>query len=317
MSCTSPKTVTYTSDGKIDFRLKAYSRETVPFLLPCGKCLACRLDYAKQWAIRCVHEAKMHEKNSFITLTYSNEHLKSTKLVYADWQNFMKKLRKTQDGPIGCFVTGEYGDENKRPHWHALLFNYDFPDKKYYRTTEGGNGVYTSATLERLWGFNDSEERPNEIGDVNILTAGYCARYAAKKLAHDKEFNEEFKPISKKSSKYAIGRKWLERYYQTDCFNSGRLTLADGSTSSIPRYYERWLKQKHPIEWERYVTGKKLELTTAAQMRADKNKEEWLRNFHERRDKGDERPLTQLEIKKEIQKDAQKAFLNKLKPFKL
>ena len=43
--------------------------------IPCGKCLGCRLDYAKQWANRCQMEAKKHDHNFFITLTYDDDNL--------------------------------------------------------------------------------------------------------------------------------------------------------------------------------------------------------------------------------------------------
>ena len=41
--------------------------------VPCGQCIGCRLDRSKSWAIRCVHEASLHDVNCFITLTYSPE----------------------------------------------------------------------------------------------------------------------------------------------------------------------------------------------------------------------------------------------------
>ena len=43
--------------------------------IPCGKCLGCRLERARQWAIRCMHEASMYELNSFVTLTYNDKFL--------------------------------------------------------------------------------------------------------------------------------------------------------------------------------------------------------------------------------------------------
>lgn len=46
-----------------------------PVFLPCGGCIGCRLERAQAWAVRCVHEAQMHEANCFITLTYDDEHL--------------------------------------------------------------------------------------------------------------------------------------------------------------------------------------------------------------------------------------------------
>jgi len=51
------------SKGYVDMELQ----------IPCGQCIGCRLERSRQWAIRCVHEASLWEKNSFITLTvYDN-----------------------------------------------------------------------------------------------------------------------------------------------------------------------------------------------------------------------------------------------------
>lgn len=42
-----------------------------PILVPCGQCIACRLNKARQWSIRCMHEARYHSDNAFVTLTYT------------------------------------------------------------------------------------------------------------------------------------------------------------------------------------------------------------------------------------------------------
>ncbi len=70
----------------------------------CGQCIGCRLDKSKEWAIRCVHEAQMHEANCFITLTYNAENLPSDgSLVKEHFQKFMKRLRKTTPQKIRYF----------------------------------------------------------------------------------------------------------------------------------------------------------------------------------------------------------------------
>ncbi len=43
--------------------------------LPCGQCIGCRLDRSRQWAMRCLHEAQLHDDNCFVTLTYDDDHL--------------------------------------------------------------------------------------------------------------------------------------------------------------------------------------------------------------------------------------------------
>ena len=196
MRCTSPRTVGFQADGKtLCWSKNNYSKEYATFQLPCGKCIECRLSYAREWAIRCIHEAQMHEENCFVTLTYSQENLKSPFLQYRDFQLFMKKLRFAYPNKkIGVFVTGEYGEKTKRPHWHAIIFNYRPSDaiKKY--TTDRGDTVYSSESLSKIWDHGIAE-----FGSVTLESAGYCARYAAKKLVHGADEDHDFQPISKKS----------------------------------------------------------------------------------------------------------------------
>lgn len=262
MRCTNPRDVGFKSDGKtICWSPRQRSKEFATFQLPCGKCIECRLEYARQWAVRCVHESKMYENNSFITLTYSDENLKSPKLQYRDFQLFMKRLRKTSNEPIGVFVTGEYGEKNKRPHWHAIIFNWRPKDLEFKYKTERGDTAYDSKTLEKLWGLGSIE-----CGSVTFESAGYCARYAAKKLVHGHDGNHDFEPLSRKSNKHAIGKKYLEKYYK-EIFDNGEIRLSDGTATTIPRYYEKWLKQHQPESWERYVTQTKQNKITKASIR--------------------------------------------------
>lgn len=275
MQCTSPRKVGFQADGKtLAWSSKTLSLEYATFQLPCGKCIECRLEYGRHWAVRCVHESQMHEENSFATFTYSDQHLASPRLVYRDFQLFMYKLRKIKKG-IGFFVTGEYGELNKRPHWHAIIFNWAPRDQTYLRSNERGDKIYTSEHLDRLWGKNDPRLRPNEIGAVTFESAGYCARYAAKKLVHGHDDAHDFHPISKKSNKNAIGKKWLERFWP-DVFSYGRCVLRDGSETSIPRYYEKWLKENQPEAWLRYVTEVKLKKCEIAAAKSDLAKRDWI-----------------------------------------
>jgi len=59
--------------------------------LPCGQCIGCRLERSRQWAMRCIHEAQLHQNNCFITLTYDDEHLpKDLSLDHRDFQLFFR-----------------------------------------------------------------------------------------------------------------------------------------------------------------------------------------------------------------------------------
>ncbi|AXH74125.1 MAG: replication initiator protein [Microviridae sp.] len=145
--------------------------------VPCGQCVGCRLERSRQWAIRCVHEASLHKKNCFITLTYNDEHLpENSSLDYRVFQLFMKRLRKKYGDNIRFYMCGEYGENFGRPHFHACLFNHDFSDKKLWKTVNK-MPLFRSAELEELWPFGFSS-----IGSVTFESAAYVARYIMKKI---------------------------------------------------------------------------------------------------------------------------------------
>ena len=180
MTCFHPiqayKSTELTKKGKRKIVFK--KAEGVPFLeltLPCGQCVGCRLERSRQWAIRCVHEASMHKKNCFITLTFDNQHLpKDGSLDVRDFQLFMKRVRKRFGTNIRFYHCGEYGEKLGRPHYHACLFNFDFEDKILWKEINGQK-LYISQSLSELWPFGFST-----IGEVTYQSAAYVARYIMK-----------------------------------------------------------------------------------------------------------------------------------------
>lgn len=155
--------------------------------IPCGKCIGCRLKYSKEWANRCMLEAKMYESNVMINVTYRDEDLPFNKetgevvLDPEDLQNFLKRLRTTWERKYGesgirFFACGEYGDKKGRPHYHVLAFNLKIHDLEYLKTTKNGDKLYYSPTMEKVWGHGNVW-----IGEVNWNTCAYVARYIMKK----------------------------------------------------------------------------------------------------------------------------------------
>lgn len=226
--------------------------------LPCGKCLGCMLERSRQWAIRCVHEAKMHERNCFITLTYNDEHLPAYEsLDYTDFQKFMKRLRKHAKGhKIRFFMCGEYGDRRKRPHYHACIFGYDFMDRVLFKRTGSGSNIYTSEELQKIW--SDNKENPigfASVGDVTFDSAGYISRYVLKKsFGHmaDHEYKEidmetgevisREKEFVHMSLKPGIGYPFYKKYF-SDVFPND-LVVADGVAMKPPKYYTKKLREE-------------------------------------------------------------------------
>lgn len=280
MECIRPLKAGFDSDYNLTFSQKKFNKELAPLQFPCRKCLACRLNMAREKAIRCIHEAKMHDQNMFLTLTYDQDNLGDGRLHYIDFQLFMKKLLKHANKNIHCkenrihipfMVTGEYGDKTKRPHWHAIIFNYRPTDAKKKYTHHTGETVYESEEISKLWG-----KGLIEFASVNLETAGYVARYAAKKLGHGNDQDHDYHPIHKTSSKRAIGKSFLEKYY-LDIFNAGFVVLPNGQKASIPRYYVDWLKKNHPEKFEEYASTLRLDASKLAEQKEHELHNEYLR----------------------------------------
>lgn len=163
--------------------------------IPCGKCVGCRMENARQWGMRCLHEKKMWGESSYVTLTYADEFVpEGYSLSLRDVQLFMKRLRKkrgaTKDNPIRFFLCGEYGDRNERPHYHALLFNCGFGDKLYFGRNKRGEPLFTSNELSDLWAQDGRSMGHCTIGEVTFESACYCAKYSLKKL-NVSEFSDD------------------------------------------------------------------------------------------------------------------------------
>jgi len=309
MQCISPIKAAYDVNGDLTFINRLASLELVGLQFECRKCLPCRLNIAREKAVRSWHESQMHEHNSFITLTYSNKHLTNTKLNYEDFQLFIKKLRNTQNQKITYIVTGEYGELNKRPHWHALLFNYRPSDQKKYCITDNGDQIYTSNNIEKLWGKNDPSTTPTQIGEVTIDSAGYVARYASKKLIHGKDGDHPYDPIHKTSSKRAIGRSWIEKYYE-HTFTNGYVHLPNGTKSKIPRYYSDWCRKFKPDLYYHYITEVRPKIISDAEARSRKEELEFIASVLSKQGKY---PLTRKQVKETILKQKFKQLMQHLK----
>lgn len=269
MECIRPIKAGFDRAGDITYSIKKFSKELEPFAFPCRKCLPCRLNIAREKAIRAVHESKTHENNIFLTLTYNDKNLKDGRLNYLDFQLFMKSLREKitrnikdpdlrKELHVSFMVTGEYGDKTKRPHWHAIIFNYRPNDAKHKYTSDRGDIVYTSDELSTLWGRGNIE-----FGTVNMDSAGYVARYAAKKLGHGHDQDHDYHPVHKTSSKHAIGKKWIEKYYK-DVFSKGYIVLENGEKSGIPRYYLDWYRKNHLDKYLEFISTLKVEAANKA-----------------------------------------------------
>jgi hypothetical protein len=223
----------------------------------------------------------MHEKNSFITLTFAPEHLPKDQSIRKEHlQKFFKRLRtrladkfgyeyvhdetgelkKQQKVNIRYFACGEYGDLKNRPHYHAIIFGYDFPDKEV-QTVHNGNVLYSSNELRDIWPYGW-----NIIGEVTFESAAYVARYVMKKMKAPRgndlaqldqqtkdriqAYKENYEILDKEtgeiftiepefclmSRRPGIGAEWFKRYYKD---TEKDFVTINGVKVNLPRYYDQ------------------------------------------------------------------------------
>jgi len=196
-----------------------------------------------------MYEASQWPSNTFVTLTYDDEHLPADgSLDVTEFQRFMKRLRKARESKVRFFHCGEYGDINGRPHYHALLFNVFFPDRYKWRSS-----TFRSAELESLWRLGHCE-----LGEVTFESAAYVARYHVKKVTGGKQWEhyERLNPLTGEmvqvareyatmSRRPGIGRDWFEQFadevYPRDSVLSG------GHSAKPPRYFDKILESVDPV----------------------------------------------------------------------
>lgn len=247
MPCYRPLQAFYTPPGdggdvgSLSFGMGRAGSGAREVSLPCGCCFGCRASRALEWTVRCHHESKLHELSIFVTLTYDDDHLPPyASLRKRDVQLFLMRLRKAHyPAKLRYFLSAEYGDTTFRPHYHALLFGVDFPDKKRI----GGSGdrtEYRSDSLDEIWGLGSCV-----LGSVTSESAAYVAGYVYKKQAgvsHYERLDQDTgevvsveAPFSLMSRKPGIGADWFRRYC-SDYFPADSAILG-GKEVKVPRYY--------------------------------------------------------------------------------
>lgn len=235
-------------------------RKLDTFLIPCGQCIGCRLDYSRRWATRLMLELQCHQTAYFLTLTYDDDHItRGNKLAYTlvpeDVTNFLKRLRKEQstrtDVKIRYFLAGEYGSETHRPHYHLIVYDWIPPenDLVFLKNSFSGNKYWYSLTLNKLWKYGY-----NVVADVCWKSCAYVARYMLKKhkgldshIYDDLGIEPEYSTMSRRPG---IGKEYYDLHAK-DMLAQGYVQMPDGLTAPIPRYFDPFLEIDYPEEYEK------------------------------------------------------------------
>jgi len=192
-------------------------------IVPCGMCMACRVNKTRQWSLRLMHEASYHDFNVFTTLTYDDEHLPPNgTLVKRDLQLYLKRLRRDLEPKrIKFYAVGEYGELFSRPHYHIIIFGLP----------------YDSVHIADNWEFGMVKSLPY----LGLATGNYVAGYVQKKLygkgAVEYENRGVIPPFSLMSK--GLGLQFLKD--NADRIKKDLYLTVNGIPNSVPRYYRNKL----------------------------------------------------------------------------
>lgn len=183
--------------------------------IPCRKCNECKMQYAQEWSIRCAHEFQIRGSGAFITLTidsakaslfnteknlrhyckrcskgnryikYPIDYTLCKGMILDELKRIRENIYNKYGYKIRYFGVGEYGSENDRPHYHILIFGFNFPDKKFIEYSDKGVPIFHSEYLQKLWKYGLAT-----VQDVNHKACMYTAKYCMKKLKYSDNISE-------------------------------------------------------------------------------------------------------------------------------
>lgn len=159
---------------------------------------------------------------------------------------------KIKINPIRYYMSGEYTEDNRRPHFHACVFGYKFKDEKPFKRTKSGELISTSEQLTKIWGKGYAS-----TGAVTFASAAYIARYIVARITGEKakahytildadtgEFREINPEYNRMSLRPAIGRGWYDKYH-SDIYPEGSVYVG-GFYTTPPRYYDQLFQRNNP-----------------------------------------------------------------------
>lgn len=196
-----------------------------PVPVPCGRCPPCKTRRVNSWVFRLMEEEKRSSTAFFVTLTYDTAHVPISEKGYmtlkkSDFQDYMKRLRKLCSGcTLKYYAVGEYGSENLRPHFHAIIFN-----------------VPRETLFADAWSLNGVQFGTVHVGSLTTDSCAYTMKYIDKAQRFSTHGRvPEFALMSK-----GLGSNYItndtKRYHSADVTRL-YCTKLGGYKIAMPKYY--------------------------------------------------------------------------------
>lgn len=246
--------------------------------VPCGKCTNCKIQIAKEWALRCCLELPYWEKAIFTTLTFRDSEMTDLSIHKTEFSEFIHNIRndlrkeKKQIKVLGC---GEYGDESMRKHYHAIIFGIGLGNEKTTISKNCETYLSENSIIEKNWTKGNVFN-----GVVTYNSCRYVASYVFKKYYDDlKEevyINNGLENPFQHTSQ-GIGRQFFNEYKNTILDNG--YIMFNGIKHTIPRYFLELYEKEDKIN-NSFENTKKLKRLQIEHAEDKFNK--WYKNYTEK-----------------------------------
>lgn len=256
-------------------------------VVPCGRCMACRVNSRRKKTGRLLLESLQHVSNSFCTLTETDEaqlwRLSTLgepvpTLSPKRFTNWLKRFRHVTGPGLRFAAVGEYGDERGRPHYHLILFGQHHDEIR--------------EALEESWEFGATETAP-----LTVERAQYLAGYTVKKMTKgdDDRLDGQAPEFYRQSLRPAIGCDPRSLSVLEELHTSRGGAHLIGETGDVAMHFrigqhgvwplDRTLRRKirDQVGLVRPVVGSGLEVPTEDEERAAKHRSEKAGRRHARR----------------------------------
>lgn len=203
--------------------------------VPCKKCTNCKIQIAKEWAIRCCLELPYWDSSIFTTLTFRNDEMIDPSIHKEELSQFAKNLRndlRNTGKKIKILGCGEYGGESGRKHYHAIIFGIGLGNEK---TMIGTNETWLSenSIIEKNWTKGNVFN-----GVVTYNSCRYVASYVFKKY-YDELAEEVYKEhgleVPFQHTSGGIGKSYYLEW-KNEILKRGYI-MFNGVKQTIPRYF--------------------------------------------------------------------------------
>lgn len=243
----------------------------------CGKCMECKKQKSREWAVRLQEDLRENKNGKFVTLTFSNESIKElskeikglegynldNEIATLAIRRFLERWRKKYKKSVRHWLVTELGGNGtENIHMHGIIWTDELNEiSKIWK--------YGFITIGKRRYDNGKEMNNKTTGYVNEKTVNYIVKYINKTDEKHKEYN------SKILTSAGIGRNYINRSdSKLNKYNpkgtKETYTTRQGIKLAMPIYYRNKIytdeeKEKLWLEkldkQERYVCGEKIDIS--------------------------------------------------------